>query len=527
MFETLKSGRSVRALYVVALLAFIPSVLAGGSGWISLAMGGGLTSTVGITVTFIVLALILFRSYLVLRYPMTLDARVPNLAGKFLRASGIFSMFIGAAAGIGLFFIKPITLSIFKSAGDSGIGYFVVGIYLVILANLGWLGCLIFELSRVFGVRSSKLKKGPRPTRRQDIAVLVTLVVGALALPLFLQLTHEKTCGENNLAACVSKTESVIRRVIPVSAEDQIALNSNVEEIIMRGKSGGRTWNLIENPMASLAATGHNISTSADAKIRVNLDAASDPNGITLLLTVHDGEEETAHFTTNFGKDTSLETTPDGKLKIIVPLPSNARPGMRPVTKNPATQKDYSLDQLFIQLRKAIGNELEANEWPQHIERPAVFVSDTIKTHSSYEDAQLSFSCLNKVSKVSSQAISFETEIGWPRHGLNFAASTIPGPHALLGGRDVVSCHDNEVWIVSYMTRRPDLQIRRYAIDGHLLRFVDTRIPATPLGNHEYERVDPSSMRDEDNKISFERVILKMNGLQSQEIKRERFSLNL
>lgn len=526
--ETLKANFTVRILYIAALLAFAPSLLVGSSGWIALALGSGLVSGVGSTVVILVFAIILFRSYLVLRYPTTLDSRTPNIAGKFLRASGIFAMFIGVLAGVGLFLVKPITLAIFNSAGDGGIGYFVVGIYLVILANLGWIGCFIFELSRVLGAKPPAAEKKSRTTRRQDIAVLATLIAGAIALPLFLQQTREKPCGENNLAACVSKTESVVRRVIAVSSEDQIALNSNIEEVVMRRNTGGHTWNLIENPMTSLAAMGHSISPSSDTRIRVNLEATTSFNGITLLLTVKDGEEETARFTTNFGKDASLETTPDGKVRIIAPLQPNARPGMRPMKKNPVTQKEYSLDQIFIHLRKAIGNELEAREWPQHIERPAVLVTDKIETHPSYEDAHFSASCLNKISNGPSQAISFETEIGWNLQGVTFTTSPIPGPHALLGGRDVVSCHDDEVWIVSYMTRRPDLRIRRYTIDGQILRFVDTSIPPASLGSHEYERVDPSSIREEGNKIHFERVILKTNGgLKSTEVKREMFSIYL
>lgn len=397
----------------------------------------------------------------------------------------------------------------------------------MILANLGWIGCFLFELSRVLGAKPPVVEKIPRPTRRQDIAVLATLIAGAIALPIFLQQTREKPCGANNLAACVSKTESVVRRIIAVGVEDQIALNSNIDEVVMRSNTGGRTWNLIENPMASLVAMGHSISPSADARIRVNLEATTSSNGITLLLTVNDGEEETARFTTNFGKEASLETIPDGKVRIIAPLKPNARPGMRSGVKNPMTQKDYSLDQIFIHLRKAIGNELEAREWPQHIERPAILVSDKVETHPSYEDAYFAASCLNKISNGPSQAISFETEMGWKLQGVTFAASTIPGPHALLGGRDVVSCHDDEVWIVSYMTRRPDLRIRRYTIDGQILRFVDTSIPPASLGSHEYERVDPSSIREEGNKIHFERVILKTSGLKSTEVKREMYGINL
>ncbi|MFY9260082.1 MAG: hypothetical protein WAO71_06165 [Gallionella sp.] len=139
----------------------------------------------------------------------------------------------------------------------------------------------------------------------------------------------------------------------------------------------------------------------------------------------------------------------------------------------------------------------------------------------------LASSCLNKVSKVPSEEISFETEMGWNLHGLHFAASTMVGAQTLLGSRDVVSCHDGEVWIVSYMARKPKLRIRRFSVDGRLLHFVDTTIPPASLGKHEYERVDPSSMREEGKKIYFERVILKSGLGKSQEMKREGFAIIL
>ncbi|MFY9259741.1 MAG: hypothetical protein WAO71_04450 [Gallionella sp.] len=178
--EVLQSSRVVRALYVTALLALVPSTLVGFSGWVSLVTGGGLGSIARIALYLVMLAMIFFRVYLVLRYPTALNGRIPNLAGKFLRAAGMFAMLIGGLAGIALFLVKPITLAIFKSAGSNGIGYFVVTFYLVFLANFGWLGCLCFELSRVFG---AKFPRGePRQTRRQDIAVFATLVTGAFAL---------------------------------------------------------------------------------------------------------------------------------------------------------------------------------------------------------------------------------------------------------------------------------------------------------------------------------------------------------
>jgi hypothetical protein len=171
-------------LYSLALLSILPAALIGGTGWIALATGVSL----GMVGFFIVSALVIYRIYLVARYPWALDGTSLNAFGSLLRNIGAVAMSIGVLAGVGLLFLKPLTLAILGNAGDSGVGFFVVGVALVLLANLGWMGCVGLEVSRHWG------KVGPtdRPEalqfkRPQDRAVLFTLLATAVVGPTLLR----------------------------------------------------------------------------------------------------------------------------------------------------------------------------------------------------------------------------------------------------------------------------------------------------------------------------------------------------
>src|SRR5262245_58081972 len=172
-----------RIVYSVALVGFVPSALAGSSGWIALALGGRVVGRTGVSAFLIVAGFVAFRAYQVLRYPAALDARPPNALGWVLRWLGWLCMLVGAVSAAGLFVVKPVTLLLFQRAGDAGIGYFVVGLTLVMLANFGWLGCVAFEVSRACGQALPKGASPPWSRRKQDFAVLGVLVAAAISTP--------------------------------------------------------------------------------------------------------------------------------------------------------------------------------------------------------------------------------------------------------------------------------------------------------------------------------------------------------
>lgn len=513
-----------RIVYALALVGFLPSAILGSSGWISLALGGG-----GVRTTFLIVgSLFVFRAYQVMRYAAALDARPPNKLGWLLRKLGWVAMLVSAMSSVGVFFVKPITLLLFKSAGDSGVGYFVVGLTLVMLGGNGWLGCAVFEVSRRCGRVLPDGASSHWSRRKQDFAVLGVLLATAVAVPYLVRETVEQPCGEGNLAACASTTQSEVLRVIGLPYGEAVLLDSNVDEIEMRS-TGGRKWSLIETPLNSLRGAGHPAAESSPSDVRVHVEAKQDDQAVVLELAISQGAERTAHFVTRYPKGAVLEKMADGRTRLIVDLPANAKPGMRSMTRDPRTGGSVTYDQLFILIRSGLASETEAREWAMRVQRPAVLVNPSAATPSfkASPDVLVDPACKGRLEISGAQETSFQRNLGSPMRAVTFLAADSSRAHALMGSVDSVVCREGEIWIVSYPDRRPEVRIRRYGSDGTLVRFVDTTVPPTKLGQLEFDQIDANSVREENGRIRFERVITLVSGANLSEKKREVFDVTL
>lgn len=151
----IKPSRIFKFAYCLGLIGFIFVGVFASSSWIGLAFGGGIFRA-GLIIPDIALLLIGFRIVTVAFNPTALDVYVNSRFFKFTRSTGVFLIYVGLLAMIGMFLIKPITLLIFSNVGDDGIAYFVVGIYLVLLACLAIPGFIVFEVTRLVGSRSRK-----------------------------------------------------------------------------------------------------------------------------------------------------------------------------------------------------------------------------------------------------------------------------------------------------------------------------------------------------------------------------------
>ncbi|MDD2701209.1 MAG: hypothetical protein PHH36_08210 [Sideroxydans sp.] len=146
-----EASRSLKWLYCLTLIAVIfPSGVFGAAGWIGLATGGGLFRG-GIIMMLILLGLFIYRIVLVVRHSHTLNAFIPGARIKVMRRFGIFLMAVGLLGSFAIFLVKPIALGIFGKPGDSGVAFFVTGMYLYLLSSVGFPGLLMFEASRLFG----------------------------------------------------------------------------------------------------------------------------------------------------------------------------------------------------------------------------------------------------------------------------------------------------------------------------------------------------------------------------------------
>jgi hypothetical protein len=148
----IKATRSLKIIYCLTLLGSLPIGLLASSSWLGLLFGGGLFRS-GRLIPTILLILVIYRIFSIVRYPAALDVNVSEESAKnarVMRFIGIFLISVGLVSILSqLFLLKPITLAIFHTAGDGGVGYFITSIFLVILSALGIVGVIIFEIVRI------------------------------------------------------------------------------------------------------------------------------------------------------------------------------------------------------------------------------------------------------------------------------------------------------------------------------------------------------------------------------------------
>lgn len=165
-----EASRSLKWLYCLTLIAIIfPTGMYGAAGWVSLATGGGMLGG-GMIALIILLTIFIYRIVVVVRNPHTLDAYITGTRIKFLRYLAIFLMVVGLVGSMTIFFIKPIALGIFGKPGDSGVAFFVTGLFIYLISSAGLPGLLMFEASRLFGFET-QLEGKPIPQTKPTINI--------------------------------------------------------------------------------------------------------------------------------------------------------------------------------------------------------------------------------------------------------------------------------------------------------------------------------------------------------------------
>ena len=551
--QPLRAGKGIRILYSLSIIVVLPAMLVGGSGWIGLAIGGGPVGLGAFLHSFsmrpfgliyavyalgmiLIQVLLLFRAYRVLRYPAALDARPPRTLGKFLRGWAILWMALSVASGIGLFAIKPITLAVFKSAGDSGIGYFVVGVYLTLAASSGWIGCMLFEASRKFGHRVPEdARTDPNYKRKQDWMVLLLLAALVVGGPDSAQryFAHKvsaqsaakgsdaaktprpegKPCGEGNLSVCVSTTEEKIARAIGLTPNDAVALDTKIKAIYF-ARAGEEKRSLVENPSVSLRELGHTVSP--DAKVRVALAAAESPEGVVLTMVIRDGSEETARFVTRYGKGSRIVNKGDG-IEVSVEIPRFASPGARSAFYSDDKTGYFFLDQVFIHMRKAMASVIDPAEWAARVTKQAVMAAPDANDRSlpftekekNLKRSGIDESCKGIVGIEASPGKHKRADgvnLGWPYWELTFTGTRAPGPRTLAGSDNLILCRDDGVWIIAYALTGQHLAIRQFTKEGQIKLNVETQIPPAQRKTGEFVWIDGQNISVKEGKLRFSRL---------------------
>ncbi|MES2038363.1 MAG: hypothetical protein V4495_11025 [Pseudomonadota bacterium] len=146
----LVASRKLKIAYAIALLAAIVPMGLTSSGWVALAMGGG----VGIPYVGPIVLLLLgaYRVITVIVNPQALISFPVKGVARVLRMIGVFALYIGATLGILNLLSRPLMTLFLTQRTESGAEFFVAGMILVALGGIGVLGLLSFELSRLLGL---------------------------------------------------------------------------------------------------------------------------------------------------------------------------------------------------------------------------------------------------------------------------------------------------------------------------------------------------------------------------------------
>jgi hypothetical protein len=148
-----------RLFYCLAVLGTIVPIGLANSGWVRASTGGTLVSLVPFAGPILFLALGLYRVFLVARVPGTLD--LPPVAGiaSVLRAIGAFCIYAGAVVGILNWVSRPLMRLLVTRPSETGVEFYVAGVYLALAGGVGALGLLLFEFSRLLGFERARTPK--------------------------------------------------------------------------------------------------------------------------------------------------------------------------------------------------------------------------------------------------------------------------------------------------------------------------------------------------------------------------------
>ena len=345
--------------------------------------------------------------------------------------------------------------------------------------------------------------------------MLTGVVVLALAFP---QVTREaggEVCAGKTLGRCAGTIEGGVARLALAPVGAPVELQSNLEAIEYR-HTGGRDWTLYERPAVSLLKSGHPVApagVAADVKVSVN---ASELDGwILVTVLVTEKGQQTASFTTRFKSPASLQPGADGKRKLVVDLSRNV--------ERPFGAREDLLDELYRQLRIAIGSQREVDEASIQVGRPSTLIATTaVPDGAILADARPAKSCDGVLKADSGDA---ETELhpyaGALRAQLLFVRQPQPTPTVMLYHNDRVGCHGRSVWVAANRWLDRQLQIRKYDMDGKLQRHLLVEMRALREG--EFQTLDEASLVERDGQVEFDLVVQQITG----KARRERFRVKL
>ena len=209
----------LRLLYSATLVAMVfPLGVAGMSGWVGLTLG---TSLIG-SLLLPLLAIVVWRVYVVWRHPTTLVRHRAGALIGVLRGIAVVEMVIGCLAALALLLQRPIIEALGGVRTESGIEYFVLQLGAVLIGGLGYQGIAIFEWTRLIGLERFYRDAAPEelPERESPavvwlgaIGILLTLLPIVLLAGVLLRLSGGLVASLIGLLAAIPMLTLMVLRV--------------------------------------------------------------------------------------------------------------------------------------------------------------------------------------------------------------------------------------------------------------------------------------------------------------------------
>jgi hypothetical protein len=141
----------LKCVYSLTILSAVLPIGLTSSGWVSATLGGGASPLVVLPVLGPLLFLIigLYRIWTVARLSGTLSSYETSGVSKVLRSIGIVALYVGALVAIANWASRPVMRMLVTTPSESGVEFYVVGVYLALASGIGVLGLVLFELSRL------------------------------------------------------------------------------------------------------------------------------------------------------------------------------------------------------------------------------------------------------------------------------------------------------------------------------------------------------------------------------------------
>lgn len=140
---------ALRASYVVNIIGMIVPYGLAASSWVTIAKGPSMGTMVPFIGPLFFFTLGLYRSYMVIRFITTLSSAPLSGIATLIRAISTFLIYIGAFATLLSWVARPIMNTLMTSRTESGVEFFVVGMYLSTITGAGLIGLVLFEFSRL------------------------------------------------------------------------------------------------------------------------------------------------------------------------------------------------------------------------------------------------------------------------------------------------------------------------------------------------------------------------------------------